>query len=100
MDQPAEANEGATEAEPRIKVMKRFAPLSLFASPPAPGETAKDWDAVLRCHSCSGRFTIHSLPLKRIALIPQIASCPHCAARSSAAAKKLHLIVDLRQAKD
>ncbi|HTM08914.1 MAG TPA: hypothetical protein VL754_11035 [Verrucomicrobiae bacterium] len=100
MSQPSEPGEGAAEADPKGKVMKRFAPLSLFASPRAPGETAKDWDAVLRCHSCSRRFTIRSLPLKRIALVPQIASCPHCDARSSTAAKKLHHIVDLRQAKD
>jgi hypothetical protein len=43
---------------------------------------------------------VRKLPLKRIALVPQIAACPHCAARSSAPAKKLHRIVDLRLAKD
>src|SRR5262249_5154561 len=77
----------------------RFVPSSFFASAPAP-ETAQDWDAVLRCHNCSGRFTVRKLPLKRIALMPQIAPCPHCTARASASAKKLHRIVDLRRAKD
>ena len=80
--------------------MKRFTPHSLFASATLPRDAAKEWDAVLRCHRCSGRFTIRNLPLKRIALLPQVASCPHCAAPSSVAAKKLHLIIDLRQAKD
>jgi hypothetical protein len=96
-----DADERAADAERRPKLVKRFTPLSLFGNSAAvTPEPAKEWDAVLRCHRCSGRFTIHHLPLKRIALVPQIASCPHCAARSSTAAKKLHHIIDLRQAKD
>jgi len=101
MSDPADPNQGAADAERAPKLVKPFTPVSLFGkSAASPQEPAKDWDAVLRCHRCSGRFTIHHLPLKRIALVPQIASCPHCAARSSTAAKKLHHIVDLRQAKD
>jgi hypothetical protein len=81
--------------------MKRFTPLSLFGpSATLPRDGTKEWDAVLRCHRCSGRFTIRNLPLKRIALVPQVAACPHCTARSSAGVKKLHQIIDLRKAKD
>jgi hypothetical protein len=93
------ADDPPEEQTPRSETKHRFVPLSLFASAPGP-QPAKDWDAVLRCHHCRGRFTVHKLPLKRIALVPQIASCPHCTARASAPAKKLHQIIDLRVAKD
>jgi len=83
----------------RSEAKHRFVPLSLFASAPA-RQPPQDWDAVLRCHNCRGRFTVRKLPLKRIALVPQVAPCPHCAARAFAPAKKLHQIVDLRLAKD
>jgi hypothetical protein len=101
MKDPADADKQAADAEQQPKLVKPFTPLSLFGKAAAqPPEPAKEWDAVLRCHRCSGRFTIHHLPLKRIALVPQIASCPHCEARSSTTTKKLHHIVDLRQTKD
>ena len=101
MSDPSDRDEQAADAERRPKLVKRFTPLPLFGKSAAlTPEPAKEWDAVLRCHRCSGRFTIQHLPLKRIALVPQIASCPHCAARSSTMTKKLHHIVDLRQAKD
>jgi hypothetical protein len=93
------ADDHSDEQAPRRETKQRFVPLSLFASAPA-RQPPQDWDAVLRCHNCSGRFTVRKLPLKRIALVPQIAPCPHCAARASAPAKKLHQIVDLRLAKD
>jgi len=101
MNEPTDANQQAAVSDPH-KLVKSLTPVSLFgksATLPA-ADQAKEWDAVLRCHRCSGRFTIHHLPLKRIALVPQVASCPHCAARSSSAAKKLHHIIVLRQAKD
>jgi hypothetical protein len=101
MNEPADRNKEAAEKLRRPKLVKPLTAVPLFGKSAAlPLEPAKEWDAVLRCHRCSGRFTIHHLPLKRIALVPQIASCPHCAARSSTAAKKLHHIIDLRQAKD
>lgn len=93
------ADDHPDEQAPRPEAKQRFVPLSLFASAPC-RQPPQDWDAVLRCHNCSGRFTVRKLPLKRIALVPQIAPCPHCAARASAPTKKLHQIVDLRLAKD
>ena len=70
----------------RSEAKHRFVSPLLFASAPA-AHAAQDWDAVLRCHNCRGRFTVRKLPLKRIALVPQIAPCPHCAARASAPVK-------------
>jgi hypothetical protein len=100
MNEPDDAEQEAVDAE-RPKLVRPFTPLPLFGkSATLPPEPAKEWDAVLRCHRCSGRFTIHHLPLKRIALVPQVASCPHCEARSSTASKKLHQIITLSQAKD
>lgn len=99
MNQPPDTNQEVADPEPQPKLVKPFTPPPFGKSAALPAEPAKEWDAVLRCHRCSGRFTIHHLPLKRIALVPQVASCPHCEARSSTAAKKLHQIVDLRQAK-
>ncbi|HEY1371793.1 MAG TPA: hypothetical protein VGH50_04930 [Candidatus Binatia bacterium] len=93
------AKDPSDEQSPPSEPKHRFVPLSLFASS-SPAQPAQDWDAVLRCHNCGGHFSVRKLPLKRIALVPQIAPCPHCAARASAAAKKLHRIVDLRLAKD
>ncbi len=87
------------ERASRMHSKQPYVPPSLLGSPSAPG-AAQAWDAVLRCHSCSGRFTARNLPLKRIALVPQIAPCPHCSARASAATNKLHQIVDLRRARD
>ena len=101
MNEPADRDQETADAEPQPKLVKPLTPVPLFGkSASLPAEAPKEWDAVLRCHRCSGRFTIHHLPLKRIALVPQVASCPHCAARSSTAVKKLHLIIDLRQVKD
>jgi len=93
------ADDHSGERALRSEAKHRFVPLSLFASAPA-RQPPQDWDAVLRCHNCRGRFTVRKLPLKRMALVPQVAPCPHCAARAFAPAKKLHQIVDLRLAKD
>ncbi len=65
---------------------------------------SKTWTVVLRCHQCRHRFALKKIHLDRIALVPQVAPCPHCSAHSSVAptsdrghAVKLHSILDLRE---
>lgn len=63
----------------------------------------KTWTVVLRCHECRRRFALKKIHLDRIALIPQVATCPHCSAHPSLAPTsdrgdiKLHSILDLRE---
>lgn len=87
------------ERDPGPQPGTRSSFLSAAGSPYVGG--INRWNVILRCHNCRRPFTVNGMPIKRVALLPQVTPCPHCAAGSVAAqrrgaAHKLHQIIDLR----
>ena len=67
---------------------------------------AKDrsWKLVLRCYACDRRFAVHGLTVDRLAIVAEIAPCPHCSARptivpatDTTQENQLHRIIDLSE---
>ncbi|HEY6198734.1 MAG TPA: hypothetical protein VI231_09005 [Candidatus Binatia bacterium] len=40
----------------------------------------KTWTMVLRCHRCTGKFTLREMPLDKLSSLRIVAVCPHCGA--------------------
>jgi len=58
----------------------------------------KTWTVILRCYFCHRRFTVHSVTLDRLALIPHAVECARCGALPSASPRNLiHMIIDMRE---
>ncbi|MGH7769721.1 MAG: hypothetical protein ACREQP_19915 [Candidatus Binatia bacterium] len=62
------------------------------------------WTIILRCYSCSRKFTVRHLTLDRVLAVASITPCPHCSTKPFIAPgplynKKstLHRIFDLRE---